>query len=107
MAHVVPLVLGNFGITVNAYAPGAVDTEMSRLTALQQRNMEEVIKLNVACSAVDYVGQPEDVTGLVSYLASKEARYMTGQTLRFYPKCCLIFVLIVNLLCGNKRRVVL
>ncbi|PBK86197.1 NAD(P)-binding protein [Armillaria gallica] len=72
------LVLGNFGITVNAYAPGAVDTEMSRLTTLQQRNMEEVIKLSVARSAVDYVGQPEDVTGLVSYLASKEARYMTG-----------------------------
>ncbi|PBK62217.1 NAD(P)-binding protein [Armillaria solidipes] len=72
--------LGKFGITVNAYAPGAVDTEMSRETALQQGNMEEVIKLNVARSAVDYIGQPEDVTGLVSYLASKEARYMTGQT---------------------------
>ncbi|PBK62212.1 acetoin reductase family protein [Armillaria solidipes] len=72
--------LGKFGITVNAYAPGAVDTELSRETAHQQGNMEEVIKLNVARSAVDYIGQPEDVTGLVSYLASKEARYMTGQT---------------------------
>ncbi|KAK0218608.1 NAD(P)-binding protein [Armillaria nabsnona] len=72
--------LGKFGITVNAYAPGAVDTEMSRETALQQGNMEEVIQLNVARSAVDYIGQPEDVTGFVSYLASKEARFMTGQT---------------------------
>ncbi|KAK0430412.1 hypothetical protein EV421DRAFT_1912932 [Armillaria borealis] len=72
--------LGKHGITVNAYAPGAVDTEMSRQTAHQQGNMEEVIKLNVARSAVDYIGQPEDVTGFVSYLASKEAHYMTGQT---------------------------
>ncbi len=34
----------------------------------------------MARSAVDYIGQPEDVTGLVS-LASKKARYMTGTSL--------------------------
>ncbi|KAK0472135.1 hypothetical protein IW261DRAFT_1571148 [Armillaria novae-zelandiae] len=73
--------LGKYGITVNAYAPGAVDTEMSRETAHQQGNMEEIIKLNVARSAVDYIAQPEDIAGLISYLASKEARFMTGQTL--------------------------
>lgn len=73
--------LGRFGITVNAYAPGAVDTEMSRETALQQGNMEEIMQLNVSRSAVDYVAQPEDIAGLVSYLASKEARFMTGQTI--------------------------
>ncbi|PBK96089.1 short chain oxidoreductase [Armillaria gallica] len=73
--------LGKYGITVNAYAPGAVDTEMCRDAALQQGDMNELIKTNVARSALDYIGQPEDIAGLVSYLASKESRYMTGQTL--------------------------
>ncbi|KAK0218618.1 hypothetical protein EDD85DRAFT_780825 [Armillaria nabsnona] len=117
--------LGKFGIIVNAYAPGAVDTEMSRETALQQGNMEEIIKLNVARSAVDYIGQPEDVAGFVSYLASKEARYMTGTSLTsvhvyltlicsscranttFIFKIPSAYVLTAILLGGNQCRVVL
>ncbi|KAK0185416.1 hypothetical protein F5146DRAFT_1227819 [Armillaria mellea] len=75
--------LGKYGITVNAYAPGAVDTEMCRDAALQQGDLNELIKMNVARSALDYIGQPEDIAGLVSYLASKESRYMTGMYLAF------------------------
>ncbi|PBK86221.1 NAD(P)-binding protein [Armillaria gallica] len=71
--------LGKFGITVNSYAPGMVDTELSRETA-RQGNMEEIIKMDVSRSAVDSIGKPEDIAGFVSYLASNESRYMTGQT---------------------------
>ncbi|KAK0193183.1 NAD-binding protein [Armillaria mellea] len=69
--------LGKFGITVNAYAPGLVDTELSRSI---MGNIEEIIKMNVTRSAVDYMGKAEDIAGFVSYSASQEARYMTGQT---------------------------
>ncbi|KAK0193186.1 NAD-binding protein [Armillaria mellea] len=69
--------LGKFGITVNSYAPGVVDTELSRSI---MGNMEEIIKMNVTRSAMDYIGKAEDIAGFVSYLASQEARYMTGQT---------------------------
>ncbi|SJK99203.1 uncharacterized protein ARMOST_02494 [Armillaria ostoyae] len=83
LVHGIALDLGKYGITVNAYVPGALNTEMSdafhfcdlrvsvliivlgRETAHQQGNMEEVIKLNVARSAVHYVGQPEVIAGLV------------------------------------------
>ncbi|KAK0492373.1 NAD-P-binding protein [Armillaria luteobubalina] len=87
--------LGKYGITVNAYAPGdcaRVDTEMCRDAALQQGDMNELIKTNVSRSALDYIGQPEDIAGLVSYLASKESRYMTGMYLSFH----LHIVLLLN-----------
>ncbi|KAL1746141.1 hypothetical protein HDZ31DRAFT_34862 [Schizophyllum fasciatum] len=74
--------LGPHGITVNAYAPGGIDTEMSErapsfcvpLTHTQMANSVPVKR----------IGQPEDIANLVSYLASKEASYMTGQTVRVF-----------------------
>jgi len=71
--------LGKFGITVNSYAPGFVDTELTRETA-RQENMQDIVKMDVSRCAVDSIGKPEDIAGFVSYLASKESRYMTGQT---------------------------
>ncbi|PBK86211.1 short chain oxidoreductase [Armillaria gallica] len=78
-AHLVALDLGKFGITVNSYAPGFVDTELTRETA-RQENMQDIVKMDVSRCAVDSIGKPEDIAGFVSYLASKESRYMTGQT---------------------------
>ncbi|KAL1689227.1 hypothetical protein GGG16DRAFT_58251 [Schizophyllum commune] len=73
--------LGPHGITVNAYAPGGIDTEMS----VRRSTVPPVGKLitvsQMANSVpVKRIGQPEDIANLVSYLASKEASYMTGQT---------------------------
>ncbi|KAL1698740.1 hypothetical protein EV121DRAFT_284581 [Schizophyllum commune] len=62
--------LGPHGITVNAYAPGGIDTEMSERHRPSMANSVPVKR----------IGQPEDIANLVSYLASKEASYMTGQT---------------------------
>ncbi|KAI5824333.1 NAD(P)-binding protein [Schizophyllum commune Tattone D] len=75
--------LGPHGITVNAYAPGGIDTEMSeRLRpSVSSFALKRHFLARMANSVpVKRIGQPEDIANLVSYLASKEASYMTGQT---------------------------
>ncbi len=63
------------GITVNAIAPGFIDTEMTqRLAEGQRQQLLSHIPLG-------YAGSPRDVAGVVAFLASEEARYITGQVL--------------------------
>ena len=59
-------------ITVNAVAPGLIDTEM----------IQSVPPFVVNQSPMRRVGKPEEVASLVSYLASAEASYITGQVIR-------------------------
>ena len=67
--------LGARGITVNAVAPGFIDTDMTR--ALSEKAREGVISR----IALRELGGVEDVAGAVGFLASKEARYITGHVL--------------------------
>jgi 3-oxoacyl-[acyl-carrier protein] reductase len=63
------------GITVNAVASGAVDTEIIGDDTPEMRaEREKKIPLG-------RVGLPEDIAGAVAYLVSKDASYVTGQTL--------------------------
>lgn len=63
------------GITVNAIAPGFIDTEMTqRLSPAQRQELMVRIPLG-------RLGTPEDVASAVCFLASEEARYITGQVL--------------------------
>jgi 3-oxoacyl-[acyl-carrier protein] reductase len=63
------------GITVNCVAPGAIGTAMTdKLTAEQQARLLRTIPAG-------RLGAPEDVAAAVVYLASREAAYVTGQTL--------------------------
>jgi len=75
------LELGRYNITVNSYAPGAIDTPMTAL--LGELDMdEEMVKwfMNpVTRRPIRHDGQPEDIASIVSYLASKEAHFITGQ----------------------------
>ena len=67
--------VGSRGITVNAVAPGFVDTDMtSALTAEQRKAM-------VSRTALGRMGTPEDVAGTVAFLVSDAAAYITGETL--------------------------
>lgn len=65
--------LSRYGITVNAVAPGYIDTEMTRSIP------EEAKSRLLASIPLSRLGTPEDVAGLVGFLASDEASYITGQ----------------------------
>ncbi len=63
------------GITVNAIAPGFIDTEMTQRLGESQR--QELLKR----IPLGYLGSPCDVAEAVAFLASEEARYITGQVI--------------------------
>ena len=67
--------LGSRGITVNAIAPGFVDTEMTEV-------LSEELKEN-ACKQIilGRFGKPEDIANAVVFLASDKADYITGQVI--------------------------
>lgn len=67
--------LGSRGITVNAVAPGFIDTDMTRALPAEQR--EALIKQVPA----GRLGTPEDIAAAVVFLASASASYITGDTL--------------------------
>ncbi len=62
-------------ITVNALAPGFIDTEMTQRLA---DDWKEELKKRIP---LGYFGSPRDVAEAVAFLASEEARYITGQVL--------------------------
>ena len=63
------------GITANAIAPGFIDTEM---TQRLEEDWKQQLKKQIP---VGYFGSPRDVAEAVAFLASEEARYITGQVL--------------------------
>lgn len=72
--------LGPFGITVNAVAPGFIDTEMTRSTARRQGlDPDQVIAEASKTIPVRRVGQPRDVANVICFLASDEAGFVNGQ----------------------------
>lgn len=66
--------IGSRSITVNAVAPGFIDTE---LTAVLSADMREALVKQIPLGRL---GTPEDVAGVVTFLASEYAAYITGQT---------------------------
>jgi len=63
------------GITANAIAPGFIDTSMTQ--QLGEKHRQELMQH----IPVGYLGSPRDVAEAVAFLASEEARYITGQVL--------------------------
>lgn len=63
------------GITVNAIAPGFIETQMTQNLA---EDWKEEIRKRIP---LGYLGSPQDVAEAVAFLASEEARYITGHVL--------------------------
>jgi 3-oxoacyl-[acyl-carrier protein] reductase len=68
--------LGARGIRVNAVAPGVVETDMSSFTKTEAGR-----DLALSMQALKRLAQPEDIGGVVAFLASEEARWITGDTI--------------------------
>ncbi|KZT19762.1 NAD(P)-binding protein [Neolentinus lepideus HHB14362 ss-1] len=72
--------LGPYGITVNAYAPGVIDTTLAQRHVSHPETGFSMAQLT-AQSALGRLGQPDDVANVVAFLASKDSGHMTGQTI--------------------------
>jgi glucose 1-dehydrogenase len=68
--------LAPLGITINAVAPGAIETPINRSLLNDPKKLGPLL----AQIPLRRLGQPEDVAGVVAFLASSEADYITGST---------------------------
>lgn len=68
--------LGPMGITINNVAPGAIATPINH----DLLNNPELLKKVTNNIPLGRMGEPEDVSGIVAFLASDEAKYITGST---------------------------
>ena len=67
--------MGPNGINVNVVAPGFIQTDMTK-------NVTEEIRQEIMDnSALGRLGTPEDVAGVVSFLASEKSEFITGQVI--------------------------
>jgi 3-oxoacyl-[acyl-carrier protein] reductase len=69
--------LGARGIRVNAVAPGVVATDMSSFTKTDAGR-----DYALSIQALKRLAQPDDIGGVIAFLASEDARWITGDTIR-------------------------
>jgi len=67
--------VGSRGITVNAVAPGFIDTDMTKVLP------EEVKEKMLAAVPLRRMGTPADIAAVVRFLSTEEAGYITGQVI--------------------------
>ncbi|KAF8132513.1 hypothetical protein EV363DRAFT_1163803, partial [Boletus edulis] len=86
------LELGRHKITVNSYAPGAINIPSrtcpyAGLSLNHGSNLDSESNCHIDRQPIKHDGQPEDVASIVSYLASKEAHFITGEYMRSFFSC--------------------
>jgi 3-oxoacyl-[acyl-carrier protein] reductase len=74
--------LGKFGVTVNAIAPGFIETDMTKATAARLGiDFEDMKKFAAAEIPVARVGQPADIAAAASFFCREDAGFVSGQVL--------------------------
>ena len=68
---------GSKGITINAVAPGPVNTELFNIGKTEQQ-IEGMKKMN----AFGRPGEREDIANVIEFLVSDKSKWITGQTIR-------------------------
>ena len=82
LAKTLALELGRYGITVNCVAPGFIATAMTEQTAARMGVSFDALQEGVASqTALQRIGQPDDVAGVIAFLCSADAAYVTGQVI--------------------------
>jgi 3-oxoacyl-[acyl-carrier protein] reductase len=82
LARTLAIELGPFGVTVNAIAPGFIETPMTKATAERTGTTIEALRERVASVVpVRRGGTPEDVANAVAFFAAEESGYITGQVI--------------------------
>jgi len=71
------LELGRFGVTVNAVAPGIIDTDAVRNLGHFEKVKEAAVKI----TPIPRLGSVDDIADAVAFLSSKRAAYITGEVL--------------------------
>ncbi|WP_419662095.1 BzdZ: predicted dehydrogenase [Desulfosarcina variabilis str. Montpellier] len=70
--------LGGFGVTVNAVAPGLIETAMLK----QNEARDKIIDMAMAEIVLKRVGQPEDLANVIAFFASDKAKHVTGECVK-------------------------
>ncbi|TWR28232.1 SDR family oxidoreductase [Mucilaginibacter achroorhodeus] len=82
MAKLMADELGPYNITVNNVAPGFILTDRIKHTLPKDVDPEEAIKEKTKSIPLGRIGNPEELAALVTFLASEQAAYITGQTIQ-------------------------
>lgn len=77
MTHILAKELGPKGITVNAVAPGPVETDL-----FMTGKSDALVKAIAGTIPLGRLGQPDDIAGLVSFLSGPDSGWVNGQVIR-------------------------
>lgn len=80
MTRALAVALGPYGIRVNAVAPGTIATGLNR----DRLSNDETVRGVVAATPLGRLGAPDDVAGAVAFLASQDARFITGASVAIH-----------------------